>query len=269
MRASPPTRGAIQRLAGRVHCNQDYEVPLLPRGYVFRFSLLATWGDPFYIGLDRIEIFDEGGRPLDIKAEQVSAFPHSVNVCLPENMEVMSKAVACRQVAENLAIRDSRVPENLVRGVSNVREVAHASWLAPLCASLDASDMQANEVYICFDKPTTISLVKLWNYSKDSQRGVSEFEISVDDLLLYRGRLQEAASGQPIIFSNDEKILSREKRNVVYCGKAEQTVLLINERQVMGTSANHLRMPLPRGVGAYQGEGVDLNCRPTTAAPIL
>jgi hypothetical protein len=63
-------------------------------------------------------------------------------------------------------------------------------WLAPFSGPNSAQrNEDYNTIFILFDEPMTIGLIKIWNYAKTSSRGVKEMEIYLDDVLLYRGCL--------------------------------------------------------------------------------
>ena len=62
---------------------QQYETPLYPRGCIFKIVVLSTWGDPFYVGLNGLELYDQFNLKLDLHEQNLQAEPRDLNV-LPE-----------------------------------------------------------------------------------------------------------------------------------------------------------------------------------------
>jgi hypothetical protein len=180
-------------------CRQDFETLHLPVGFVFEFRFVTTWGDMYYIGLNGLRLYDEHGHEIAVDpARHVAAFPHSLND------RVLRDHPAWAEVGCNAD--DARVPGNLFDGCND--DALHA-WLAPFTHSLRgatrtnprsgggggggggggplASYPLDNTLYVHFDEPKCLSMVKIWNYRKHSLRGVREFELWIDGLLCYQG----------------------------------------------------------------------------------
>lgn len=242
---------------------QDYETPLFPCGSLFKFVFETTWGDPYYIGLNGIEFFDADGARVPVHGDQVYAIPASVNDILRDGER-----------------SDVRLAANLVRKTV-ARWDDRRAWLAPLAHSLMPG--QPNLVYVCFDHPVTLSMIRFWNYSKRPERGARTVEIWIDDTLVFWGGLRRGMPpkgayiappvekghtthdgssdySQPVLFTHDAAVIAAEKGKVPYCGETGQDVMCINERKVVAASeAAYMVEPTAPGVQ------IDLAARPTTS----
>ncbi|GJQ72137.1 hypothetical protein Trydic_g3231 [Trypoxylus dichotomus] len=185
-----------------------YEYPDMPIGFVIQFNIFSTWGDQYYCGLNGIEVYNEMGNKIYFEESNICAYPESVNV-LPD------------------VFGDVRTPDKLVNGL-NVDKSGAQSWLAPILPKC------LNKIFIVMDIPIKISVIKLWNYSKNPRRGVKEFSVLVDDLLVYNGVLDEysernAVNYGCIVFTDDEDILDKEGETVIKQSTNGQVLLLNND----------------------------------------
>ncbi|KAJ9453638.1 Protein KIAA0556-like protein [Diplonema papillatum] len=176
-------------------------IPTLPRGRVLALNCLTTWGDPHYIGLNGIELFDEAGVPIIISnpAGQVSGNPANINV-LPEYTD------------------DPRDVTNLVDGACRTND-GHHIWLAPYTPGAE------HTIVLDLLTPRSISMIRFWNYNKSrphSCRGVRDVEVALDDVFVFKGEICKASGvleeseneTEIVLFTVDQSVLNRIEEHI-------------------------------------------------------
>lgn len=207
--------------------NLCYESVPMPSGFIYQLQLFCTWGDPYYVGLNGLQFYDSAFNQILLEENNIAAYPDSVNVLNPNQQT------------------DIRTPDKLIDGVNDTKDGSHM-WLAPVLPSI------VNKVYVIFDQPTTVSMIKIWNYSKTPSRATKDFALLVDELLVCNGTLPAVTTNtrgilptcdvpQPyhtILFSGDQGILRKEKHTII-SNQAPlsqgQDIQMTNNKQVLTT----------------------------------
>ena len=199
-----------------------------PSGHQLQMDILTTWGDPYYVGLSALEVFDEYGHPIELAEPhlQVTAEPADINV-LPEYGH------------------DVRVVANLFDGTFRTCDDAHL-WLAPFTPG------QRNHVFVDLGAVRAISMVRVWNYNKSrthSFRGARVIELRLDGNLVFRGEINKAPgclhevdkAAEPILFTMDPDVLHQIDEHDRQLFEYEPVAELPSLRERPPTAERHLQ----------------------------
>lgn len=178
--------------------NENFEIPIAPRGRKLTLVIKSTWGDNFYVGLTGIEFFNDKGDNIKLSGLQIKANPPDINV-LPEYG------------------KDPRTIDKVVDGVYCTCDDLHM-WLAPFTKS------EENKIYIDFGTDISLSMIRIWNYNKSrihSFRGAREIRIMLDENTIFKGEIKQANGSlknihefcEYIMFTNDENVIKMIENN--------------------------------------------------------
>ncbi|VDO62332.1 unnamed protein product [Schistosoma margrebowiei] len=166
--------------------SKTISIPELPFGYKLLFDIISTWGDPYYVGLNGIEIFLSNGMNI-------------TKLC---------------HITTNLS-DDSMIINNLIDGINWTKDDKHM-WLT----TFQLGKRHLIEMTLPKWIQSSIGLIRIWNYNKsciDSYRGVKDLIIYLDNQPIFYNEIHKATGlndGQledfceTILFSTDNNILN-------------------------------------------------------------
>lgn len=190
----------------------------------FVFFLHAIFrGDPYYVGLNGIDIFDINGEVLTVGhgVQSVTAVPCDIND-LPEydndprtvsNLLGILFEKLCMWAAFIILSFSCADETNLTRDDLHV-------WLAPHGHTLSPPLPHVATVTIVFTRVVSLSLVRLWNYNKSrthSHRGVKRTRLQLDKNVIFEGEIRMSPGlitsaddcSEVILFSTSNSVLEK------------------------------------------------------------
>jgi hypothetical protein len=192
------TRGVLQEANALQEAPfpTSFSIPSEPRGRQLTVLILENWGDPFYVGLSGLELFDSAGKLLSVQSleKQIRADPPDLNVLSGYGS-------------------DPRTVDKLLDGVNWTCDDLHA-WLAPFTPG------EVVSITVSFDDATTLGMIRVWNYNHSrihSFRGVRSIQVRLDDRVIFMGEIRKAPGimegalrcAECLLFTKDENTLER------------------------------------------------------------
>ncbi len=234
----------------KTEASDALEVPFVtdeetPSGQYLLLNLLASWGDPEFIGLSAVELFDGNGERIALCEDQLSYIP-------PESAQ-LEPPLASRPTAlspQSLFEDPRRRLASLVRpNPSHDTRDELAMWMTDFFG-------EGKSHIICIDlaRPTCLSGIVIHNYLSDrvhSMRGSRLVEITLDDRLLMRGPLRCGAI-EPILLTTKAPTLKRLSQVVEKSSRASEVTSSSVSKRSAHTPANATETgaPVPSGGGS-------------------
>ena len=219
------------------HHSEMISIPTLPQGRELTLEILSTWGDPHYVGLSGIDIFDASGAclvPATDAATYAAMGLTPLNIRVPNFASVRRRASIVSIYGDPPDINvlpeygsDPRTAANLLDGTNFTRDDLHV-WLAPIghCQAPSTSDgaRPIAVIKIEFSTVVAISMIRVFNYNKSRThvvRGVRLCRILLDGIPVFMGELRMASGllsspeqvSECILFTTDNTILTEIARH--------------------------------------------------------
>jgi len=198
------------------------DVPVLPTGTRLTVTVRSTWGDPHYVGLAGVDVFDQSGARVAPPSEDAGPV-RSVAGSRVTYTFGAADASACRvrsvsadpgdvNVLDGYG-SDPRTADKLVDGTGFTRDDLH-SWLAPWTPGSTAT------VEVELSRPCSVSMLRLWNYNKSrvhSYRGVRGVRLALDGVVVFDGEVRKAPGdlaeasqcAECVLFTTDQAVMDR------------------------------------------------------------
>ncbi|KAH7643524.1 hypothetical protein HUG17_5886 [Dermatophagoides farinae] len=164
----------LDEMTKNIVVEEDCIIPEMPTGIELSLILMENWGDQNFIGLNGIEILDQFGNRPPIE-----------NVFLDND--------------ENRRQQNNDLYK-LIDNVYRTHDDSHI-WQCRFDNHRQSHHNQGNNdglpvtIVFRFEKPTTIALIRIWNYNKSrihSYRGVKYAKVKLDEQTIFCGEIAKA-----------------------------------------------------------------------------